>query len=117
MHIYHKLKNVMCFIFCKHVVDCLFHSVKAKLCYKSSRSNKKVDDTPKLTPTYKYNSWVKDKRSFGVTPRVSRGKGKRESKDLESQIIVNFAIFQCLLDSKYKLWVPSFKESFLSMNV
>ncbi|XP_028392273.1 pre-mRNA-splicing factor ATP-dependent RNA helicase PRP16-like [Dendronephthya gigantea] len=45
------------------------------------RREKKVDDTPALTPTYKYNSWANDKKSFGVTPRFSRGKAQRTDEE------------------------------------
>lgn len=39
------------------------------------RHPKNISDTPALTPTYKYNSWANQKKSFGVTPRLSYGKG------------------------------------------
>ncbi|KAJ8343832.1 hypothetical protein SKAU_G00311610 [Synaphobranchus kaupii] len=36
------------------------------------------DDTPLPTPSYKYNEWANDRKHLGSTPRLSRGKGKRE---------------------------------------
>ncbi|XP_039619262.1 pre-mRNA-splicing factor ATP-dependent RNA helicase PRP16 isoform X1 [Polypterus senegalus] len=36
------------------------------------------DDTPLPTPSYKYNEWANDRRHLGSTPRLSRGKGRRE---------------------------------------
>ena len=31
------------------------------------------DDTPLPTPTYKYNAWAEDRKSFGVTPKPTEG--------------------------------------------
>ncbi|KAJ1083659.1 hypothetical protein NDU88_003814 [Pleurodeles waltl] len=47
----------------------------------SSRSvkNRYNDETPLPTPSYKYNDWADDRRHLGSTPRLSRGKGKREN--------------------------------------
>ncbi|XP_047666368.1 pre-mRNA-splicing factor ATP-dependent RNA helicase PRP16 isoform X1 [Tachysurus fulvidraco] len=36
------------------------------------------DDTPLPTPSYKYNEWANDRKHLGSTPRLSRGKGKKE---------------------------------------
>ncbi|KAJ8249225.1 hypothetical protein GJAV_G00232530 [Gymnothorax javanicus] len=36
------------------------------------------EDTPLPTPSYKYNEWANDRRHLGSTPRLSRGKGKKE---------------------------------------
>ncbi|XP_011923388.1 PREDICTED: pre-mRNA-splicing factor ATP-dependent RNA helicase PRP16 [Cercocebus atys] len=36
------------------------------------------DDTPLPTPSYKYNEWADDRRHLGSTPRLSRGRGRRE---------------------------------------
>ncbi len=36
-----------------------------------------TDDTPLPTPTYRYNAWASDRKSLGITPRVS-GKDNRE---------------------------------------
>ncbi|XP_033896885.2 pre-mRNA-splicing factor ATP-dependent RNA helicase PRP16-like [Acipenser ruthenus] len=36
------------------------------------------DDTPLPTPSYKYNEWANDRRHLGATPRLSRGKGRKE---------------------------------------
>ncbi|XP_076879713.1 pre-mRNA-splicing factor ATP-dependent RNA helicase PRP16 isoform X2 [Brachyhypopomus gauderio] len=49
----------------------------------SERRDKSVrarytDDTPLPTPSYKYNEWANDRRHLGSTPRLSRGKGKKE---------------------------------------
>ena len=40
------------------------------------RSHRRVDDTPRFTPTHKYNVWEDDRRSTGATPRFSKGKSK-----------------------------------------
>ena len=40
------------------------------------RSHRRVDDTPRFTPTHKYNVWEDDRRSTGATPRFSKGKRK-----------------------------------------
>ncbi|KAB0389514.1 hypothetical protein E2I00_003357 [Balaenoptera physalus] len=37
-----------------------------------------ADDTPLPTPSYKYNEWADDRRHLGSTPRLSRGRGRRE---------------------------------------
>ena len=39
------------------------------LCSTSRRAN----DTPLPTPSYKYNSWAEDRKSFGITPRPREG--------------------------------------------
>nr|XP_033798390.1 pre-mRNA-splicing factor ATP-dependent RNA helicase PRP16 isoform X1 [Geotrypetes seraphini] len=39
-----------------------------------------TDDTPLPTPSYKYNEWADDRRHFGSTPRLSKGKGRRENE-------------------------------------
>ncbi|XP_026866548.2 pre-mRNA-splicing factor ATP-dependent RNA helicase PRP16 isoform X1 [Electrophorus electricus] len=49
----------------------------------SERRDKSVrarypDDTPLPTPSYKYNEWANDRKHLGSTPRLSRGKGKKE---------------------------------------
>ncbi|KAK1163517.1 pre-mRNA-splicing factor ATP-dependent RNA helicase PRP16-like [Acipenser oxyrinchus oxyrinchus] len=36
------------------------------------------DDTPLPTPSYKYNEWANDRRHLEATPRLSRGKGRKE---------------------------------------
>ncbi|XP_041124804.1 pre-mRNA-splicing factor ATP-dependent RNA helicase PRP16-like isoform X2 [Polyodon spathula] len=36
------------------------------------------DDTPLPTPSYKYNEWANDRKHLGATPRLSRGKGRKE---------------------------------------
>ncbi|KAF7703394.1 hypothetical protein HF521_022401 [Silurus meridionalis] len=36
------------------------------------------EDTPLPTPSYKYNEWANDRKHLGSTPRLSRGKGKKE---------------------------------------
>ncbi|XP_029464131.1 pre-mRNA-splicing factor ATP-dependent RNA helicase PRP16 isoform X2 [Rhinatrema bivittatum] len=48
----------------------------------SIRSGKSryTDDTPLPTPSYKYNEWADDRRHLGSTPRLSKGKGKRENE-------------------------------------
>lgn len=38
------------------------------------------DDTPLPTPSYKYNEWANDRKHLGSTPRLSRGKGKKEGE-------------------------------------
>ncbi|XP_048461924.1 pre-mRNA-splicing factor ATP-dependent RNA helicase PRP16 [Rhincodon typus] len=43
-----------------------------------SRRNHYEEDTPLPTPSYKYNEWADDRRHLGATPRLSKGKGKRE---------------------------------------
>lgn len=40
------------------------------------RSHRRVGDTPRFTPTHKYNVWEDDRRSTGATPRFSKGKRK-----------------------------------------
>ncbi|XP_031561491.1 pre-mRNA-splicing factor ATP-dependent RNA helicase PRP16-like [Actinia tenebrosa] len=40
-----------------------------------------VDDTPRFTPTHKYNAWADDRRHSGATPRFSKGKARRRNKD------------------------------------
>lgn len=40
--------------------------------------SKSSDDTPLPTPSYKYNEWADDRRHLGSTPRLSRGRGRRE---------------------------------------
>ncbi|XP_041375783.1 pre-mRNA-splicing factor ATP-dependent RNA helicase PRP16-like [Gigantopelta aegis] len=40
------------------------------------RSKKYIDDTPRATPTYKYNEWMEDRRKFQYTPRNSSQKDK-----------------------------------------
>uniref|UniRef100_A0A8B9EH18 Pre-mRNA-splicing factor ATP-dependent RNA helicase PRP16 n=1 Tax=Anser cygnoides TaxID=8845 RepID=A0A8B9EH18_ANSCY len=37
-----------------------------------------LDKTPLPTPSYKYNEWADDRRHLGATPRLSRGRGRRE---------------------------------------
>ncbi|XP_053094210.1 pre-mRNA-splicing factor ATP-dependent RNA helicase PRP16 isoform X2 [Pangasianodon hypophthalmus] len=49
----------------------------------SERRDKSVrarypEDTPLPTPSYKYNEWANDRKHLGSTPRLSRGKGKKE---------------------------------------
>ncbi|XP_060693991.1 pre-mRNA-splicing factor ATP-dependent RNA helicase PRP16 isoform X1 [Hemiscyllium ocellatum] len=43
-----------------------------------SRRNHYEEDTPLPTPSYKYNEWADDRRHLGATPRLSKGKGKKE---------------------------------------
>ncbi|XP_062327038.1 pre-mRNA-splicing factor ATP-dependent RNA helicase PRP16 [Osmerus eperlanus] len=38
------------------------------------------DDTPLPTPSYKYNEWANDRKHLGSTPRLSRGKGKKDGE-------------------------------------
>lgn len=45
------------------------------------RSHRKVDDTPRFTPTHKYNVWEDDRRSTGATPRFSKGKRSDDGED------------------------------------
>ncbi|XP_066503642.1 pre-mRNA-splicing factor ATP-dependent RNA helicase PRP16 isoform X4 [Hoplias malabaricus] len=50
----------------------------------SERRDKSVrarypEDTPLPTPSYKYNEWANDRKHLGSTPRLSRGKGKKEN--------------------------------------
>ncbi|XP_041916937.1 pre-mRNA-splicing factor ATP-dependent RNA helicase PRP16 [Alosa sapidissima] len=40
--------------------------------------NRYPDDTPLPTPSYKYNEWASDRKHLGSTPRLSKGKGKKE---------------------------------------
>ncbi|OXB78354.1 UNVERIFIED_CONTAM: hypothetical protein H355_009125 [Colinus virginianus] len=40
--------------------------------------SKYSDKTPLPTPSYKYNEWADDRRHLGSTPRLSRGRGRRE---------------------------------------
>uniref|UniRef100_A0A7M4FW61 Pre-mRNA-splicing factor ATP-dependent RNA helicase PRP16 n=1 Tax=Crocodylus porosus TaxID=8502 RepID=A0A7M4FW61_CROPO len=40
--------------------------------------SKYPDRTPLPTPSYKYNEWADDRKHLGSTPRLSRGKGRRE---------------------------------------
>ncbi|XP_058256656.1 pre-mRNA-splicing factor ATP-dependent RNA helicase PRP16 isoform X1 [Hemibagrus wyckioides] len=52
----------------------------------SERRDKSVrarypDDTPLPTPSYKYNEWANDRKHLGSTPRLSKGKGKKEDGD------------------------------------
>lgn len=35
--------------------------------------SKRVDETPAMTPSHKYNSWATDRRKTGATPQVSGG--------------------------------------------
>ncbi|XP_071092501.1 pre-mRNA-splicing factor ATP-dependent RNA helicase PRP16-like [Haliotis cracherodii] len=58
---------------------------------RSGRSDKRkmrkyVDDTPRATPTYKYNEWMDDKKKIQFTPKDSKG-GKRDMEfgDEQSQ--------------------------------
>lgn len=37
-------------------------------------------DTPLPTPSYKYNEWANDRKHFGSTPRLSRGKGENREE-------------------------------------
>lgn len=37
-------------------------------------------DTPLPTPSYKYNEWANDRKHFGSTPRLSRGKGEKREE-------------------------------------
>ncbi|XP_074929956.1 pre-mRNA-splicing factor ATP-dependent RNA helicase PRP16 [Chelonoidis abingdonii] len=46
-----------------------------------SVKNKYPDETPLPTPSYKYNEWADDRRHLGATPRLSRGKGRREDAE------------------------------------
>lgn len=39
---------------------------------KERRSHRKVDDTPMPTPSYKYNDWMKNKKSIKYTPRPDK---------------------------------------------
>ncbi|XP_055504934.1 pre-mRNA-splicing factor ATP-dependent RNA helicase PRP16 [Leucoraja erinacea] len=43
-----------------------------------SRRNHYEEDTPLPTPSYKYNEWADDRKHLGATPRLSKGKGRRE---------------------------------------
>ncbi|MBN3306293.1 PRP16 helicase, partial [Amia calva] len=43
-----------------------------------SVKNRYPDDTPLPTPSYKYNEWANDRKHLGSTPRLSRGKGRKE---------------------------------------
>ncbi|MCJ8737335.1 hypothetical protein PDJAM_G00022720 [Pangasius djambal] len=52
----------------------------------SERRDKSVrarypEDTPLPTPSYKYNEWANDRKHLGSTPRLSRGKGKKEDRE------------------------------------
>ncbi|XP_042196437.1 pre-mRNA-splicing factor ATP-dependent RNA helicase PRP16 [Callorhinchus milii] len=46
-----------------------------------SRRNHYEEDTPLPTPSFKYNEWADDRRHLGATPRLSRGKGRREDSE------------------------------------
>uniref|UniRef100_H3AYQ6 RNA helicase n=1 Tax=Latimeria chalumnae TaxID=7897 RepID=H3AYQ6_LATCH len=43
--------------------------------------NRYSDDTPLPTPSYKYNEWADDRKHLGSTPRLSRGKGRKEGEE------------------------------------
>ncbi|KAI4896471.1 hypothetical protein NFI96_032682, partial [Prochilodus magdalenae] len=62
-------------------------SDRSERSYRSSRESERRDksvrarypeDTPLPTPSYKYNEWANDRKHLGSTPRLSRGKGKKE---------------------------------------
>ncbi|XP_017562795.1 pre-mRNA-splicing factor ATP-dependent RNA helicase PRP16 isoform X1 [Pygocentrus nattereri] len=62
-------------------------SDRSERSYRSSRESERRDksvrarypeDTPLPTPSYKYNEWANDRKHLGSTPRLSRGKGRRE---------------------------------------
>ena len=55
---------------CWDMADC---SICVLLMYVCSTS-RRVNDTPLPTPTYKYNTWAEDRKSFGITPKPSEGK-------------------------------------------
>ncbi|XP_040826897.1 pre-mRNA-splicing factor ATP-dependent RNA helicase PRP16-like [Ochotona curzoniae] len=46
--------------------------------HRPSSRQRDSDDTPLPTPSYKYNEWADDRRHLGSTPRLSRGRGRRE---------------------------------------
>ncbi|KAK3726768.1 hypothetical protein QZH41_010426, partial [Actinostola sp. cb2023] len=46
-----------------------------------NRYTRLVDDTPRFTPTHKYNMWADDRRHSGATPRLSKGKGRRRDQE------------------------------------
>ena len=46
-----------------------------------NRSQNRADETPRFTPTHKYNAWADDRRSTGATPRFSKGKRKGRQTD------------------------------------
>ncbi|XP_072516392.1 pre-mRNA-splicing factor ATP-dependent RNA helicase PRP16 [Salminus brasiliensis] len=62
-------------------------SDRSERSHRSSRDSERRDksvrarypeDTPLPTPSYKYNEWANDRKHLGSTPRLSRGKGKKE---------------------------------------
>ncbi|GFN95991.1 pre-mRNA-splicing factor ATP-dependent RNA helicase prp16-like [Plakobranchus ocellatus] len=48
------------------------------------RPHRREDYTPKATPTYKYNEWMKDRKKIQYTPRES-GKEKENTLEFESE--------------------------------
>ncbi|CAG5128460.1 unnamed protein product [Candidula unifasciata] len=53
---------------------------------KSDYKSKQRDDfTPKATPTYKYNEWMKDKKKIQYTPKDNEKPGKENILDFESE--------------------------------
>ncbi|XP_030621823.1 pre-mRNA-splicing factor ATP-dependent RNA helicase PRP16 [Chanos chanos] len=62
-------------------------SDRSERSYRSVRDSERRDrsvrarypeDTPLPTPSYKYNEWANDRKHLGSTPRLSRGKGRKE---------------------------------------
>uniref|UniRef100_A0A2C9JIP5 RNA helicase n=1 Tax=Biomphalaria glabrata TaxID=6526 RepID=A0A2C9JIP5_BIOGL len=48
-------------------------------------SRKQSDYTPKATPTYKYNEWMKDKKTIQYTPKEEMKSGKENVLEFESE--------------------------------
>ncbi|KAH9495949.1 Pre-mRNA-splicing factor ATP-dependent RNA helicase PRP16 [Bulinus truncatus] len=51
--------------------------------HRSSRGQ--ADYTPKATPTYKYNEWMKDKKKIRYTPKEENKSGKENVLEFESE--------------------------------
>jgi len=47
---------------------------------------KKYDETPSATPTYKYNDWMKNKKSIKYTPRNGKGEKDAEPEFMDEDV-------------------------------
>ncbi|XP_062584815.1 pre-mRNA-splicing factor ATP-dependent RNA helicase PRP16-like [Saccostrea cucullata] len=66
----------------------------------SKDRRKKSDETPLPTPTYKYNSWMKDKKKIPYTPRTDE-KGKVDLENMTEEERENWEEEQKRLDREW----------------
>ena len=66
--------------------SCTLVKVLVSFSYRSSKSSyrKREDDTPRFTPTHKYNEWADDRKKGGWTPASKRSPGTWLVHDFEA---------------------------------